>query len=1296
MAKRIVDEEMRFSIIVNGNQAQKELFDIEKSTRKLTQTNKDLRAEQARLIGQGKKNTEAYKKVTAEIKQNNQTLKTNKARMKVLQNQIGVTGLTMGQLSKKATQLRLQLRNMVPGSGQYKKLQAELKAVSLRMNELRGNAKATKLSIGSIANGFSKYAALGASVIAAGTGIILSLQKMIDYNGKLADAQSNVQKTTGLTKDEVNELTKSFGLLKTRTARIELLKLAEEAGRLGIEGTKNIKDFVVVANQMKVALGDDLGDEQIREVGKMVKIYKVGERTGRDFKNSMLSLGSAINEVSASGANQAGFLVDYLKRQAGVAAQARISAEDNLAYAATFDEVGQSVEVSATAMNKVWIDMFDDASTYANIAGVDLKEFTNLLQTDANKAMILFLKGLNGNNEGLSVMVDKLKDLDVGGARGAQALSALASNTDLLEKRRSQSNKALSEAVSLTNEYNLKNNNLAGTIDKIKKALIGAFSSEFIINGLSKVIGKFAQLIGAVENVEEAFKNESDTIFLNIKANKALEKESSVLLKRYQELKKDGVEPTTEAKEELDLITLQLKDRLGDSVLTIDAETGAYNLNTEAVKEQIKAKRLLADNEAAALGSRLKNAQDTKSDLQEPFRNAQKEFKIRQEYFEKTNADVLKQIRTGNTMTEAGKLRLKQSLSGYKELEAARLNLLNINTQIENQIQREIDLTKQLESLGYSQKDIDAVFDAKQVPNTEPKEGEVRMIAGVRFRYTNGKWVAIVPTGDPDADKKLKAEAQKRAEELLQLQRKAEDDRLSLMQDAFKREMAQEEVNHQRKIQDLKAKLIDESLIKGAKKSGNTNLADSYIAKNAAINSQIESENHLHELRKATILEKGYEAAIKQKQNWFEQDQAAFLKAHLDELAALGNNHEAREALEEKFNKESLQREKAHLEGLMAEIESMMSSSEFEGFNLDILTDEQLAAIKSRLSELGLSISEINALLAIMQGDGDLSIFSGDAGQTDVLGFSADDWVNTFTNIDSLKSGVEAASMAVNGLLNAWSMYSQFQSKNQQQELANFERATDKKKIKQKELLDNGFINERQYNNAVKALEDEAEKRRAELAYKQAKRDKAMSLAGAITGTASAVVGALGNKPWTPANFVLASIVGALGLAQVGLIAGTKLPAKGFEQGYYNVQREQDGKHFNAAFGGESRTGLVDKPTVFLAGEGGKNFPEMIIDGRSLRQMNPDVKQALYSEVARVKGFESGYVQNQSQNVQFNNESASTTNPLLISTLARTNELLSLLERDGVVAVIDKNFRNIKKLQEQLDKYNNIKLKNQR
>src|SRR5690606_4283624 len=138
------------------------------------------------------------------------------------------------------------------------------------------------------------------------------------------------------------------------------------------------------------------------------------------------------------------------------------------------------------------IDMFSNTAEYAKIAGMSLKDFKDLLNKDANEAMIKFLEGLKGNNEGLTVMVKKMDELDAGGTRGVQALSALAGSTELLRKRQEQSNKSLEESTSLTNEYNIKNNNLAATIEKLQKTLIGAFSSEGFVNGLASAVNWLA------------------------------------------------------------------------------------------------------------------------------------------------------------------------------------------------------------------------------------------------------------------------------------------------------------------------------------------------------------------------------------------------------------------------------------------------------------------------------------------------------------------------------------------------------------------------------------------------------------------------------------------------------------------------------------------------------------------------------------------------------------------------------------------------------------------------------------
>ena len=140
MGKVLTDEDIKLNIIINGNEAQKELNDLEKSTRKLTEENKGLLLQKTLLEKQGKKNSEEYKALTATIKENGIAISQNKTKMSDLQKQIGITGLTMSQLSQKAHTLKMSLLNAVPGGDAYNKYKAELDQVNARLSELRGNA----------------------------------------------------------------------------------------------------------------------------------------------------------------------------------------------------------------------------------------------------------------------------------------------------------------------------------------------------------------------------------------------------------------------------------------------------------------------------------------------------------------------------------------------------------------------------------------------------------------------------------------------------------------------------------------------------------------------------------------------------------------------------------------------------------------------------------------------------------------------------------------------------------------------------------------------------------------------------------------------------------------------------------------------------------------------------------------------------------------------------------------------------------------------------------------------------
>ena len=120
---------------------------------------------------------------------------------------------------------------------------------------------------------FNKYFGMVATGVASITGIMMGFRKLSEDVAKMDDIYADVEKTTNLTKKEVKELNEEFKKMDTGTSREELNRLAADAGKLGITGKKDLLDFVDAGNQINVALGEDLGEGAIKNIGKITQVY---------------------------------------------------------------------------------------------------------------------------------------------------------------------------------------------------------------------------------------------------------------------------------------------------------------------------------------------------------------------------------------------------------------------------------------------------------------------------------------------------------------------------------------------------------------------------------------------------------------------------------------------------------------------------------------------------------------------------------------------------------------------------------------------------------------------------------------------------------------------------------------------------------------------------------------------------------------------------------------------------------------------------------------------------------------
>ena len=472
MAKRLRDEDLRLNIIINGDAGRKEMAALERQIHDTGAKVDDLVAKRKQMEAQGKKDSTEYRKLTSEINKSSKALEGYRARLDTLRRQQSVNTMTLAELRKHITTTTIALNKAVPGTEQWTKLNAELKLSKARLAELQAQSKVTGTIVQNLANKINRHIGIITAGFASMAFVISGINRSRKDFADFEEAVADVMKTTGLTKQQVLELNEELKKYDTRTAQNELLDLARVAGKLGITAKEEVAEFVRAADKINVALSRDLGgdaEEAINQVGKLVDIFGLKQEFG--IEQSMVKIGSAINELGMASTANEGYLVNFAKRVAGVAPNADIAITDVLGLAGTLDSLGQTAEVSGTAYGMVITGMYKKTDVFARVAGMRLRDFKKLMAEDMNEAFVRVLEGI-GSSGSMDAVVQSLNAIGLDGQRCTMVLGALANNTEELRRQQELSNKAFEEGTSLLNEFGVKNNTSQAKLEKAKKAIV--------------------------------------------------------------------------------------------------------------------------------------------------------------------------------------------------------------------------------------------------------------------------------------------------------------------------------------------------------------------------------------------------------------------------------------------------------------------------------------------------------------------------------------------------------------------------------------------------------------------------------------------------------------------------------------------------------------------------------------------------------------------------------------------------------------------------------------------------------
>ena len=371
------------------------------------------------------------------------------------------------ELNRVLVQLKRNLNGLERGSEEWNKQCQAIKRVKAEIASINSQLRENESLWERMNRKLNDWQTALAGIAAAITGIILAGRSAVSAFADMDQEMANVRKFTGMNASEVEDLNEEFQKIDTRTGREELNKLAQEAGRLGKTSQEDVLGFVKAADQINVAL-DDLGDGATLTLSKLTNIFGDEQRLGTE--KALLAVGSVINELSQNCTASAPYLANFTQRMAGVGAQAKMTIPEIMGFAAVLDSQGQAVEMSATAVSRVIMDMFKENDKIIKATGLNAKEFNETLKKSTNEGLLMLLDRLHelGN---IDVLAPVFKDMGENGARAAQVISALAGNLDMVRWEQEEATKAFAEGTSVTNEFNVQNTTVQAGLDKARKGV---------------------------------------------------------------------------------------------------------------------------------------------------------------------------------------------------------------------------------------------------------------------------------------------------------------------------------------------------------------------------------------------------------------------------------------------------------------------------------------------------------------------------------------------------------------------------------------------------------------------------------------------------------------------------------------------------------------------------------------------------------------------------------------------------------------------------------------------------------
>lgn len=413
-----------------------------------------------------------FKKLEKELVSYNSAVSQNITNTERINNAMkNLSGTSLNELKRALSAAKSELGKMSASDKGLKQMQNNVKALQGQINELTGAVNKNSGAWQTAMKNLSAYVGMFALFNKAKELVTGAIKKNFEYSGSLTD----IRKVSGMTMEEVNKLSTELAKIDTRTSVDGLAQLAYQGAKLGMSkyGVEGMTQFVKAADKINVALGEELGDEALPALSKMVEVMGLIPKMG--IERAMDATGSAMFKLSTTSTATSNDIVEFSKRLTGVARTAGITTDQLLALGSASSSMMLMPEVASTAFGKFITALQKNHNLIAKELGIPDETIKNLYASGhAMDAMVLVFEKMRDKGN-MNALGSIFKDLGSDGQRLVTAMVTMAKNVDMLKDHLYESEEAFREATAVTNEYEMQQQSAIGILERANNLWEKAF-----------------------------------------------------------------------------------------------------------------------------------------------------------------------------------------------------------------------------------------------------------------------------------------------------------------------------------------------------------------------------------------------------------------------------------------------------------------------------------------------------------------------------------------------------------------------------------------------------------------------------------------------------------------------------------------------------------------------------------------------------------------------------------------------------------------------------------------------------